>query len=264
MASPEAIGMSSNGNSVPSLQSTTNGHVQQRTLILSPPSLSSHPERLNEILAAHDRTATDIQMLDRLSLSLVSLPTATYDLILILTDADNTRSESQSLITKDVLSRMVHSLKSGGRLRTQDGKLASEDSVTQREAIFAGLMVENGDMVKPAYASTESVPLSFGGANKRKTAAENGTSTTATTSAVGTGAVSLNINGKRKNGPAAANGTPAGVGFVDFSDDFDTPPAVEDSDDELIDENTLLDDEDLRGPLVQRMHPPPQDLLSFF
>ena len=47
-----------------------------RSLLLSPPSLSSHPEKLDNVVAAHDRNATDIQMLDRLSLSLVSLPEA--------------------------------------------------------------------------------------------------------------------------------------------------------------------------------------------
>lgn len=212
-----------------------------RSLLLSPPSLSSHPDKLNNVLAAHDRNATDIQMLDRLSLSLVSLPEATYDIILVLADADNTRIESKKLLSRDVLLRIVQSMKPGGRLQSQDGKFATDDAEERREAIFAGLLVEGDDMVKPDHTATQSVPLRLG---KNKS---NGGA--ATTSAAGTGAVSLNLNGKRENGPPAPT-QPAGVGFVDFSDDLGTPEV--DDDDDLIDEDTLLDDDDLKRPVVQR------------
>lgn len=216
-----------------------------RTLLLSPPSLSSHPERLEEIRAAHDRDATDIQMLDRLSMNLVSLPEETYDIIMILTDADNSRRESQSLLSSPLLATLVKSLKAGGRLRSQDNTFASiEGSNERREAIFAGLIVQDGQMIKPDYASTASVPLRLG---------KKGAS--ATTTAAGTGAVSLNLTGKRKNGPPEAT-QPAGVGFVNFSDDFDAPEEEEIDDDDLIDEDTLLSDDDLARPVVQRKPPP--------
>ena len=222
-----------------------------RTLLLSPPSLSSHPEKLDNIVAAHDRTATDIQMLDRLSLSLVSLPDSTYDIILILADADNTHSESHKLLDRDILLRIAKALKPGGKLRSQDGNFASAESEQRREAIFAGLVVEGADMVKPKYEATQSVPLRFG---KKKD--EGGAA--ATTSPAGTGAVSLNLNGKRKNGPPD-NTQPAGVGFVDFDDDLAAPEG--DDDDDLIDEDTLLDDDDLSRPIVQRK---PAPFLHFF
>lgn len=47
---------------------------------------------------------------------------------------------------------------------------------------------------------------------------------------------------------------PVGVGFVDFSDDFGDPMITgeEDDDDELIDEDTLLTEEDLKRPVVVR------------
>lgn len=182
-------------------------------------------------------------MLDRLSLSLVSLPQATYDIILILLDADKTRTESNNLITGDVLSRIVKSLKPGGKIRGQDGAFATIDADERREAIFAGLMIEGDEMVKPDNNAIQSVPLRLG---KKKN--EGGAA--AVTNAVGTGAGSLNLNGKRKNGPLEA-AQPAGVGYVDFGDDFDAPE-VEDDDDELIDEDTLLDEEDLKRPVVQR------------
>lgn len=215
-----------------------------RTLLLSPPSLSSHPEKLDNVFAAHDRNTTDIQMLDRLSLSLVTLPESTYDIILILTDADNTRVESKKLLSGDLLLPIVKSLKPGGKIRSQDGTFATSDAEERREAIFAGLMVEGGgDVTKPNYEATQSVPLRFG-----KNKSEGGAA--ALTCAAGTGAVSLNLNGKRKNGPPDAT-QPAGVVFVDFTDDFGDPE-IDNDDDELIDEDTLLDEEDLKRPVVQR------------
>ena len=203
-------------------------------------------------------------MLDRLSLSLVSLPESTYDVILILTDADNTRTESQRLIGRDILKEVVKALKPGGRLRSQDGAFASTESEERREAILAGLVVatDNKDGVtKPNYDATQSVPLRFGKKKSEGSAA-------ASTIPAGTGVVSLNLNGKRKNGPPGPT-QPSGVGFVDFSDDFDAPIEEENSDDELIDEDTLLDDSDLARPIIQRTSltyhphaPPPKKSLT--
>ena len=229
----------------PILPKTGGSPSNPRTLLLSPPSLSSHPEKLDNVLAAHDRSATDIQMLDRLSLSLVTLPPTTYDLIMILMDDDETRAESKKLLNVDLLSRIVKALKPGGRIQSQDGKFGIEDEEERREAIFAGLMIEGNDLVKPNQEATQSVPLRFG---KKKN--EGGAA--AVNSAAGTGAVTLNLNGKRKNGPPDST-QPAGVGFVDFSDDFGAPEVDDDDDDdELIDEDTLLDEEDLKRPVVQR------------
>ncbi|MCJ1283869.1 electron carrier [Xylographa opegraphella] len=229
-----------------------------RTLLLAPPSISSHPEKLDLVLEAHNRQTTDIQMLDRLSLSLVQLPPSTYTTIILLTDADNTRSESRSLLSSEVLARLIAALRPGGALRSQDGTFASEAEAAERqEAILAGLIVSSDGVTKPDYDTTASVPLRFG-----KNKSSNGTAATTngssipsdsvptnglacSTSATGTGVVSLNLNGKRTNGPS-------GVGFVDFSDDFDAPVEEgEDSDDELIDEDTLLEASDFIKPVVQ-------------
>ncbi|CAD6585961.1 MAG: electron carrier [Alectoria sarmentosa] len=235
-----AVTIDSTSDFPPVRTKTAGGSSHPRSLLLSPPSLSSRPEKLNNVLAAHDRNATDIQMLDRLSLSLVSLPEATYDIILILADADNTRTESKKLLDRDVLSRIVLSLRPGGRLKSQDGNFATDDAEERREAIFAGLLVEGNDVVKPDHRATQSIPLRFG-----KSKSNGGT---ATTNAGGTGAVSLNLNRKRKNGPPALI-QPAGFGYVDANDNFGTPEV--DDDDDLIDEDTLLDEEDLRRPVVQ-------------
>ncbi|KAL8694756.1 MAG: hypothetical protein Q9218_000682 [Villophora microphyllina] len=223
----------------------SNGATPPRTLLLSPPSLAGHPERLDQIFAAHDRSATDIQMLDRLSLSLVNLPDATYDIVLVLLGPDNTRNESSKLLTSSVLSAITRSLKPGGKLETQDGTFATTESAERREAIFAGLVVEGDSMRRPTYGAAEAVPLRLGGKK------QNGDAV-ASTSAAGTGIVSLNMTGKRKNGPAAAETTtaPAGVGFVLPGDDLDREEA-DDDDDELIDENDLLSDDDMKPTMVQ-------------
>ncbi|KAL9578859.1 MAG: hypothetical protein Q9212_005454, partial [Teloschistes hypoglaucus] len=232
------------------------GTTPPRTLLLSSPSLSSHPERLNQIVAAHDRSATDIQMLDRLSLSLVHLPSSTYDIVLILLGAEtnintnnktNARAEPAKLLTAPVLAAIARSLKPGGKLEIQDdGGFATADTVERREAIFAGLVVEGNSMVKPTYSAEESVPLRLGAGKK-----QDGKSAVASTSAAGTGAVSLNLTGKRKNGPAAAAEAPAGVGFVLPGDDLGGDDDGDDDDDELIDENDLLSDEDKKATLLQ-------------
>ena len=238
-----AIVLNTSSDFAPIQAKTFGTSTHPRTLLLSPPSLSAHPERLDSVRVAHDRNATDIQMLDRLSLNLVTLPESTYDLIIILTDADDTRSESKTLLDSDLLLRIVKSLKPGGNLRSQDGTFATNDAAERREAIFAGLMIDGGNVAKPDHDALHSVPLRFGKAKDEGGAA-------AKTSAAGTGAVSLNLNGKRKNGPPGP-AEPAGVGFVDFSDDLGEPEG-EDDDDELIDEDTLLDEEDLKRPVVQR------------
>lgn len=224
---------------------TSKSGTAPRTLLLAPPSISSHPEKLDQIVAAHDRHATDIQMLDRLSLSLVHLPAATYDIILILPDADGSRTESSKLLTSLVFSALAKSLKPGGKVDSLDGKFAASESVERREAIFAGLMVENDKIVKPTYNVTDPVPLRFG---KKK---EEG-GPVAMSSPAGSGAPSLNLTGKRKNGPSAST-APAGVGFVLPGDDLDgNGDEDEDDENELIDEDDLLSDEDMKINLVQR------------
>lgn len=192
-------------------------------------------------------------MLDRLSLSLVHLPSSTYDIVLILLGADantnnNARAEPAKLLTAPILAAIARSLKPGGKLEIQDdGAFATADTAERREAIFAGLVVEGDSMVKPMYSAAESVPLRLGGGGGKK---QDGKDAVASTSAAGTGAVSLNLTGKRKNGPAEV---PAGVGFVLPGDDLGDDD--EDDDDELIDENDLLSDEDKKATLLQRKPP---------
>lgn len=201
-----------------------------RTLILAPPSIASHEEKLRGVLATHDRATTDLQMLDRLSAGFVALPAAAYDLVLVLTDADGSRAESTALLGRDVLGRIVPALRVGGRLRAQDGSLgAASSGADAREAVLAGL-VAGADGFTKAEEEEEAVPLKLSfGKNKKKDAA---------------GTVPLK---KLVVAAPPVAAPPAGVGFVDFSDDFDV-----DDDDDLIDEDDLLTEEDLNRPLAIR------------
>ncbi|RAL59375.1 hypothetical protein DID88_006864 [Monilinia fructigena] len=161
-----------------------------RTLLLAPPSIASHEEKLRDVLATHDRTVTDLQMLDRLSAGLVTLPESTYDLVLILSDADGTRTESTELLTRDVFGKITQALKAGAKLQAQDGTFGQEiDGAEYREAILA---------------AEKDIPK---------------------------------------------NDAPKGVGFIDFSDDFDA-----EDDDELIDEDTLLTEEDMKKTSCYPLH----------
>lgn len=213
-----------------------------RTLLLAPPSTSSHEEILRRVLGSYDRTVTDLQMLDRLSAGLVTLPDSTYDLIMILTDADGTRTESTQLLGRDVFARIVQALKAGGKLQAQDGTFGQAvGSEELKEAILAGLVAEGDAMVKPDYSASEAVPLRLRRKDKSVAVSKAGPAVTVAT---------VPLNGKRKSVDMSQT-KPQGVGFVDFSDDFGTPVITgeEDDDDELIDEDTLLTEEDLKRPV---------------
>lgn len=213
----------------------------QRILLLSPPSLSSHQDKLTQVMAMHDRKTTDMQMLDRLNMGLVSLPESTYDLIMVLSDADGTRKESQSLVGRKALELLVKSLKVGGLLKSQDETFGTTDPSEKNEAILAGLAYESGKgFVKPDFSQT-AVPLKLnrkkaGGVAKAAGGFENTN-----------GSVSLPLNGKRKS-IDITNDVPAGVGF----DDGTLNEFEEGSDDELIDDDELLEGEDLKAPVKIR------------
>lgn len=137
--------------------------MSQRNLILAPPSVSSHPEQLEAVFATYDRASSDLQMLDRLSAGLISLPAATYDLVLVLTGAaGERRGEAVSLLGRQPLAAIVTSMKTGALFKLQDGPLSGAGA---REAILAGLVQKDGSFEKAAEEAV-AVPLKLG---KKKT-----------------------------------------------------------------------------------------------
>lgn len=204
---------------------------QQRTLLLAPPSLAAHEDRVSALFSTFDRAQTDLQMLDRLAAGLVTLPSATYDLVFVLTDTDGARrAEAAALLTgREIWARLVPALKTGGKLRSQDGSLKA-GVPEAREAVLAGLVGDSEGFAKPEYTEEEVVPLRFG--LKKKAAAP-----------------------APVPAPAPAVAASAGVGFVDFSDDLDLDA---EDDDAIIDEDTLLTEEDLKRPIPQPPECQPQ------
>ncbi|GKT60277.1 Fe-S cluster assembly protein dre2 [Colletotrichum tofieldiae] len=144
--------------------STTSTTPAKRTLLLAPPSIASHPHKLQTVLASHDRATTDLQMLDRLSAGHVSLPQSAYDLVLVLTDADGSRVESTRLLSnRAVLSAVADALKPSAELKAQDGGNLANDPTVAREAVLAGLVAAAaGGFTKPDYGEDQVVTLSFG------------------------------------------------------------------------------------------------------
>ena len=232
--------------------------MTSRTLIIAPPSVAAHPEKLNSIYEIHERSSTDLQMLDRIAAGLATLPSSTYDVVLLLTDAAGTSRESHALLVRDVMHKIVAALKIGGVFKSQDGALQGSEKT---EAILAGLVENAEGMTKPAQEEPVSIPLKFG----RKKAANgtngtngiNGTSNTnGAVQAVGADGPALSLNSINLNGkrPSPEPAKPNGVGFVDFSDDLDDP-IITGEDDDLIDEDDLITEEDMARPIVQRQFP---------
>jgi len=222
-----------------------------RTLLLAPPSVAAHPEALNKVYEIHDRSHTDLQMLDRLAAGLVHLPPSTYDVVLLLTDADAKLRGSHTTLGRDIINKVAQSLKAGGMLKSQDGSFGSVEGSDKTEAILAGLLPAHGGMQKPEQTESVSIPLKFG--RKKATTDTNGTN--GVNGVNGTNGINGTINGKRKEYTPEPS-KPAGVGFVDFSDDLDIP-IITGEDDDLIDEDDLITAEDMARPVIVRTSPSP-------
>jgi len=231
--SPIILDVTSDFN--PAANSPAPASQQRRTLLLAPPSLAAREDRVSALFSTFDHTQTDLQMLDRLAAGLVTLPSATYDLVLVLTDTNGARrAEASALLNgRELWSRLVPALKAGGKLRSEDGSLKA-GAPEAREAVLAGLVSDSEGFAKPEYAEEEVVPLRFG--LKKKVAAPTSVPTPAPA-------------------PAPAVAAPVGAGFVDFSDDLDLDA---EGDDAIIDEDTLLTEEDLKRPIPQPPECQPQ------
>jgi anamorsin len=131
-----------------------------RTLLISPPSLSAHPEQIAAAVDAHDRNLTDLQMLDRIIAGVVTLPEDTYHEVLIVTNAEGERRETAKLLeaNPDGFVAIVRSMKHGAMMRSQDGKFGT--GIEIREGVLAGLSAQvGGGMAKPAYKPDAVVAL---------------------------------------------------------------------------------------------------------
>ena len=206
------------------------------TLLISPPSLSSQPEKLKSIILDAEREygTIELQMLDRLALGIVSLPSSAYDTALLLADVDCSRQGSRTLADRGVVKSITQALKPGGRLINQHGIDGLGNDMFQTEAVLAGLMNdEKGGFMKPDFGAQQLVHLRP--AKKKQE-------------------VDRKENGQHFHLVEARSGRIATPGKIDFSDDFTmlNPGRADNLGDDLIDEDDLLGEDDLNRPIVQR------------
>nr|A1CQP0.2 RecName: Full=Fe-S cluster assembly protein dre2; AltName: Full=Anamorsin homolog [Aspergillus clavatus NRRL 1] len=205
-----------------------------RTLLLSPPSLSSQPERLNGILQSYDRKTTDLQMLDRLILGVVNLPDAAYSRIIILAGEEDSISESSKLTTRETFSHIARSLQKGGYICSQHEQQGQ--AFDHNEAVLVGLIpTDNGKFVKPDIEDMRAVPLRLGRKKHDKTISSNLAEPVRNHQASPTVAQDQAEDGFRYS---------SGRNIV-------TASAHETSDNEIIDEEDLLDGSELAAPIIQ-------------
>ncbi|EFQ98943.1 DUF689 domain-containing protein [Nannizzia gypsea CBS 118893] len=198
-----------------------------RVLLLSPPSLSSNPDKLAELINQYDKNARDLQMIDRLAAGLVSLPESAYSLVLLLTGIDGTNAESERLVGRDALQRITRTLQPGGVMKYQDESSTSIKEPLRTEAILCGLMInDKGELIKPAFEEQSiSLPFSLKSRKPKKDANTN----------------------KNEQQPAVLQNNI--VTLDNTNDAFNTPDG--DDDEELIDEDELIDADELERPIIQ-------------
>ena len=117
--------------------------LEERTLLLCPPSFSSNPDHLTSLATTYPRAKTDIQMLDRLAVKeLVSLPSEHYSRAVILTDPSTLVSPE---IPPIILEKVFRALKKGGGLENEDPNWGKGGKYERVDALLNGFLVEENE-----------------------------------------------------------------------------------------------------------------------
>ncbi|KAF3924240.1 Anamorsin [Orbilia brochopaga] len=210
-----------------------------KTLLLCPPAVAANPEILQAALATHPRSSTDVQMLDRIALGLVNLPVEAYASVILLSDP----AATPYTIDTPILQKITASMAPGSRWIAENKEALKH--INRLHVVLAGLVVNDADgslsFTKPDYGKSAAVPLRLG---KRKDKPSDEPTSKGKADAVPNGNAAVSNAVKVK--PAVKEYK---IGLVDLGDDLDAD--FGEDDDELIDEDTLLDDSDLAMPVQQ-------------
>ncbi|CAD6500697.1 BgTH12-07899 [Blumeria graminis f. sp. triticale] len=226
---------------MPAFTTNTVPDSAAKTLLLAPPSIARHEERLAAAAAGHERASLEIQMLDRLAAGIVTLPQSRYNLIRILSDAEGSDVETTRLLDRPLIHMLADALTPRGRLESQDSRLVNDImSPVYREAILAGLLLEDGQLVKPESSESEAVPLRVLARPKATTSPRSKTQTLE-----GVLKFDETTSANHQEPPPY----PLGVGFVTPDHGIDNGSLSSEDDEELIDEDTLLTEEELKRPV---------------
>lgn len=168
----------------------------------------------------------ELQMIDRLARGLVSLPESAYDTIFLLAGADDAFSEATQLLDRGTLLVVHQALRPGAKLQFQKGKSTQEPTPAFRSgAILAGFVFgDNGEFIKPDSMTQKAVPLKFRAKTIKSTE------------------IHFPVDGINRVTPR---------NMKDVSTDISID--INGHDDELIDEDTLLDNDDMERPIIQRV-----------
>ncbi len=133
-----------------------------KVLLISPPSLSAHPEKLAKVVEDHAQYDADLQMLDRVIAGSVTLPDETYDVVLILNSAEENAQESAKMLELEVngdgFALLAKAMKPSAKVWSQDVQFGN--GMEGASAVMAGLNpVMGGGFEKPAYDPNAVVPL---------------------------------------------------------------------------------------------------------
>lgn len=165
-------------------------------------------------------------MLDRLSLSLSTLPDDTYSEILLLLGEDD--QSNTSIIPAEVVKKVFKAMRAGGRWKLAGGGGWVREGQEKVKFLLEGFVVEaGGEVVKPDFGGVKEVKLGL-----RRTGGAGG------------GKVVRPVVAKPVVArPVEKRPVAATVGFVNGDEE------EEESDDELIDEDELMADESLATPV---------------
>ncbi|RKF62344.1 Fe-S cluster assembly protein DRE2 [Erysiphe neolycopersici] len=144
-------------------------------------------------------------------------------------------SESAQYFDRNNFQQIFSALKAGGRVEAQDKTLGQDHKIAEyKEAILAGLVLDDGGMIKPKYSTSDTVPIKL---LKGRSRNHKGHTTKDTVNSLNNSENTNSNNLESRTNESRS---------LNFSV---KPSFIDDDGEELIDEDTLLTEEEINRPL---------------